>query len=100
MSRYEACTWVGAAHHVPTRAQGGDMDVLDLLTKEHDEAKAVFKRIESSKSDAERKRLWTQLSADLSLHEEMEETLFYPPLKEVAKVEDIVLEGYQEHHVM
>jgi hypothetical protein len=76
------------------------MDVLELLSQEHDEAKKVFKKIEKSESPAERKRLWAELSAALTLHEEMEETLFYPPLKEVAQTEDIVLEGYQEHHVM
>jgi len=36
----------------------------------------------------------------LSLHEKMEESFFYPRLKEAPKTEDLVLEGYQEHHVM
>src|SRR5581483_2868279 len=76
------------------------MDVIDFLTQEHDEAKAAFKKIEGSDAVAEIRQLWTKLSADLSLHEKMEETLFYPPLKEVARTEDLVLEGYQEHHVM
>ena len=31
--------------------------------------------------------------------ERMEEEVFYPPLRENKKTHDIVLEGYQEHHV-
>src|SRR3954452_17377380 len=36
----------------------------------------------------------------LTLHEEIEETFFYPRLKEKSTSEDLVLESYQEHHVM
>src|SRR5437588_11074650 len=36
----------------------------------------------------------------LSLHEELEETLFYPELKRTETTEELILEGYQEHHVM
>jgi hemerythrin-like domain-containing protein len=33
-------------------------------------------------------------------HERMEEDVFYPALREHAKAKDIVLEGYEEHHVI
>jgi len=36
----------------------------------------------------------------LTLHEELEETFFYPPLKKEAAAKDMVLEAYEEHHVM
>jgi hypothetical protein len=75
------------------------MDVLELLTDEHDEAKAVFKKIEKA-DGAAAARLWDQLKGMLSLHEELEETFMYPQLKEERKTEDIILEAYQEHHVM
>jgi len=75
------------------------MDVLRLLEAEHDEAKAVFSKIEKAEGAAA-SRLWDQLKSLLTLHEEMEETLFYPQLKEREQTEDIILESYQEHHVM
>jgi hemerythrin superfamily protein len=75
------------------------MDVLKFLKDDHDEVKGVFKKLEKAKG-AEAKRLWDQLGSMLNLHEEMEETYFYPRLKEAAKTEDLVLEGYQEHHVL
>ncbi len=75
------------------------MDVLKLLTNEHDEAKSVFKNLEKAQG-ADAQRLWDQLKNMLTLHEEMEETLFYPTLKEEKPTEDLILEAYQEHHVM
>ena len=75
------------------------MDVLQLLTDEHDEAKAVFRQIEKA-DGAAAARLWDQLKSMLTLHEEMEETFFYPKLKEEQQTEDLILEAYQEHHVM
>jgi hypothetical protein len=75
------------------------MDVLTFLKDEHDEAKAVFKKLEKAEGAAAQK-LWDQLGSMLSLHEEMEETLFYPPLKKEEAAKDLILEAYQEHHVM
>ena len=75
------------------------MDALQFLKDEHDEAKAVFRKLEKAKG-AEASRLWEELSSMLSLHEELEETYFYPRLREASSTEDLILEGYQEHHVM
>jgi hypothetical protein len=52
------------------------MDVLRFLKAEHDEARAVFKKLEKTERAAAQK-LFDQLSSMLSLHEEMEETFFY-----------------------
>jgi len=54
------------------------MDVLEFLTDEHDEAKAVFRKLEKAKGPTAR-RLFDQLKSMLTLHEELEETFFYPP---------------------
>ena len=75
------------------------MDVLTLLKDEHDEAKGLFQKLEKAEGKTAQ-ALWDDLSSRLSLHEEMEETYFYPELKKAETTEDIVLEGYQEHHVM
>jgi len=75
------------------------MDVLTFLKDEHDEAKQVFKKLEEAEG-AGAGRLWDQLKNMLTLHEELEETFFYPQLKEEKNTEDLILESYQEHHVM
>ena len=75
------------------------MDVLEFLKDEHDEAKSMFSKLEKARG-AEAQRLWDRLRSMLTLHEEMEETHLYPSLKEEPPTEDLILESYQEHHVM
>ena len=75
------------------------MDVLKFLEDEHDEVKQVFKKLEKAEG-ATATRLWNQLKNMLTLHEELEETYFYPQLKQEQNTQDLVLESYEEHHVM
>jgi hemerythrin superfamily protein len=75
------------------------MDVLTLLKNDHDDVKQLFKQIEQAEgSDA--RQLWEEISSKLSLHEELEETLLYPTLKKEEAAKDLILESYQEHHVL
>lgn len=46
-----------------------------------------------------RTELLKTLSAELNLHELVEEKILYPALKAHPEARDIVLEGYQEHHI-
>jgi hemerythrin superfamily protein len=75
------------------------MDALRLLEQQHDEVKELFKKFE--KSDGERAaKLFADIRQRLELHEELEETHLYPQLKQDPKAGELVLESYQEHHVM
>ena len=75
------------------------MDALRLLEQQHDEVKDLFKQLE--KAEGERAgKLFSQIRERLTLHEELEETHLYPQLKEDDKTGELVLESYQEHHVM
>jgi len=75
------------------------MDCLELLKSQHDEAKQLFKELEDAQG-AIAARVWTELKTKLTIHEELEETHLYPELKKEKAAEEIVLEAYQEHHVM
>jgi hemerythrin superfamily protein len=74
------------------------MDALQLLEKEHKGVKALFRKLEKAEG-REASALWEQIKADLIMHEQMEETYLYPPLKEEDRTEDLVLEAYEEHHL-
>jgi hemerythrin superfamily protein len=75
------------------------MDALRLLEQQHDEVKKLFKQIEQAEGERAG-QLFTQIRDRLKLHEELEETHLYPRLKEDKAAGEIVLEAYQEHHVM
>ena len=71
------------------------MDIFQLLKKDHQEAKQLFKRIESGKGD--KMNLFSELRQELMIHMEGEEKLFYPVLKKNDQTKDITEEGIQEH---
>ena len=44
--------------------------------------------------------LFARLKSELTVHEIIEEEIFYPTLKQHPKAKEIVLEGYEEHNVV
>jgi len=78
------------------------MDALALLKDDHDRVKKMLADGEETTERAEKTRteLFTKLKADMLVHERIEEEIFYPALKSHPKAREIVLEGYEEHHVV
>ena len=80
------------------------MDAITMLKTDHDEMKQLLKRLEETTGrdgDAKtRERLFATIKGELTVHEIIEEEIFYPELKGHPKAKDLVLEGYQEHHVV
>lgn len=77
------------------------MDALKLLKEDHDRFKKLLEEGEQTTERARvgRRDLFARLKRGLEIHERMEEEVLYPALKEHPKAKDIVLEGYEEHHV-
>jgi hemerythrin superfamily protein len=79
------------------------MDGFLLLEQDHDRVKRLCKELteETSHQALERKRqLFAAIEAEVKLHEECEEKVLYPTLRANPKLKELVLEGYQEHHVV
>jgi hemerythrin-like domain-containing protein len=78
------------------------MNAIDLLEADHRTLEGVMDDIEASTDRAVKTRaeLFRKFHVLLAAHEVIEETIFYPALKEHPKARDIVLEGYEEHHVV
>jgi hemerythrin-like domain-containing protein len=78
------------------------MDAIKLLKADHDKVKGLLNELESTTERGVKSRaeLFSTIKGELTLHEIVEEEIFYPELKAHPKAEDIVLEGYQEHHVV
>src|SRR5215212_8716469 len=78
------------------------MDALTLLKTDHDKVKKLLTELESTTERGLKRReeLYTTIRKELTVHEIVEEEIFYPTLKEHPKATDIVLEGYEEHHVV
>jgi hemerythrin-like domain-containing protein len=79
-----------------------DVDALTLLKQDHDKVKKLLSEIKETTDRAEKTRgeLFSTIKMELTVHEIIEEEIFYPALKEHPKAKEIVLEGYEEHHVV
>jgi hemerythrin superfamily protein len=78
------------------------MDAIALLKTDHDKVKGLLNELESTTERGVKTRaeLFATIKGELTLHETVEEEIFYPELKAHPKAKDIVLEGYEEHHVV
>jgi hypothetical protein len=79
----------------------GQDDALSLLEKDHRRFEQLLKQGEETTENAVKGRtaLLRTISAELNLHELVEEKVLYPALKLHPEAKDIVLESFQEHHV-
>ncbi|MBA3690089.1 MAG: hemerythrin domain-containing protein [Actinobacteria bacterium] len=78
------------------------MDAITLLKDDHKKVKKILEDLDSTteRGVKTREELFTKVKRELTVHETIEEEIFYPALKEHPKAKDIVLEGYEEHHVV
>ncbi|HEX2148694.1 MAG TPA: hemerythrin domain-containing protein [Actinomycetota bacterium] len=78
------------------------MDAIALLKQDHDEVKKIMEKLDKTteRGVKTREELFTKLKSEMTVHEAIEEEIFYPALKEHPKAKELVLEGYEEHHVV
>ncbi|HEV7810330.1 MAG TPA: hemerythrin domain-containing protein, partial [Candidatus Limnocylindrales bacterium] len=78
------------------------MDAIAMLKADHDKVKELLTRLDSTteRGVKVREELFATIKGELTVHEIIEEEIFYPALKEHPKAKAIVLEGYEEHHVV
>jgi hemerythrin superfamily protein len=79
------------------------MDALTLLEQDHQKVKKLMGEIEKTteRGVKTREELFTKLVHELTVHEKIEEQIFYPAVKDAAKtkkLEEIVTESFEEHH--
>jgi hypothetical protein len=78
------------------------MNAITLLEDDHKDLKKLLEKGDETTERGVKTRaaLLQEIGAKLTAHEKIEEDIFYPALKEHPKAKEIVLEGYQEHHVV
>src|SRR5262245_32917314 len=79
------------------------MDVLDLLTADHNRVRGHFDRFreaEEAGDTATMTELASKITEDLTVHTTVEEEIFYPWARGISgEVGEVVDEGLEEHHV-
>lgn len=73
------------------------MNAIELLKSDHDTVDRLFQKVKATE-EGEHKELFKKIKAELDVHTHIEEKIFYPRLKQEEELEDITLEGIEEHH--
>jgi hemerythrin superfamily protein len=71
------------------------MDAIELLKTQHEEVKALFRKIEKAEEE-EKQDLFEQIADNLAVHATIEEKQFYPATKN-ARTEELLQEAVEEH---
>lgn len=77
-------------------AASKSQDAIALLKEDHREVEKLFKEFESAKGEGRKQELAHQICLELTVHSEIEETIFYPACEGTVE-EDELKEGYVEH---
>ena len=78
------------------------MNAITMLLDDHAKMRKLMTELESTTERGLKIRaeLFSTIKGELTIHEVIEEEIFYPELKAHPKAREIVLEGYEEHHVV
>jgi hemerythrin superfamily protein len=79
----------------------GETNAIELLEADHRRMEDLLKQGEETtvRGVQVRTQLLNTLTRELNAHELIEEKVLYPALQSHPQAKDIVLEGYEEHHV-
>ena len=74
------------------------MNALELLKEDHDRVDKLFQKVEATE-EKEHMVLFEQIMAELEVHTQIEESIFYPQIKEKGdeELKKLVAEGVEEH---
>jgi hemerythrin superfamily protein len=78
------------------------MDIFQILKKDHQTVKELFKKLEATgpRAAKSREKLFSQLKNDLEAHTHGEEETFYSALKEHTEMQDNIEEAMDEHETV
>ena len=78
------------------------MNAIQLLKEDHKKVSGIFEQLEptTERATKTREELFGKLNQELDIHARIEESIFYPAIKQAAETREIVLEGFEEHHVI
>jgi hemerythrin superfamily protein len=73
------------------------MDALDLLMQDHKTLKRLFKQAKNAKDVKKQRRIFAHINTELSIHDYIEETVFYPEMEQYEELKEMMEEALEEH---
>jgi hypothetical protein len=88
------------AVHLVRNAVTREQTAIDLLKSQHEEVKALFKKIEKATIRAQKTKLFDELAEKLVGHDAIEREIFYPACEKGMGMTDLLGEALVEHGVV
>ncbi len=78
------------------------MNAFTLLKADHKKVAGILEKLDSTteRGVKTREELFAQLKTELDVHTRIEETIFYPAIKEADETRDVTLEALEEHRLV
>ena len=73
------------------------MNALELLKQDHQKVKKLLISATETEDKNEQKRLFKEIKSELDTHARLEETIFYPAVREHKELASMVFESLEEH---
>src|SRR5580658_3055141 len=76
------------------------LDAVDMLKADHQKVRRLFDQLDSitkqGASDAEKGALVAQIRGELSVHESVENEVFFPAVREILRKKDVLQEATED----
>ena len=80
---------------------GEETNIVELLRKDHEKVKSLFREFESAEEAIQKMKIVQQAISELEVHASAEEKIFYPAVRQDSPDAGPTLdESFEEHHVM
>jgi hypothetical protein len=80
-----------------TRSRSRQPDAIAMLRADHERVSEAFARFERLTGHERKEKLVEQICADLDVHTQLEEELFYPAVRAAIRDDDLMDEAVVEH---
>ena len=86
-----------ASTRASRRKPSTPQDAIQLLRADHRKVQDLFDQFEKARGDDRKAELAHEICAELKVHAQIEEEIFYPAAREVLKEQDLLDEATVEH---
>jgi len=97
MPTQASTTHTSTATRSSENRRSAPQDAIQLLRADHRKVQALFDQFEKARGDDKKVELAQEICAELKVHAQIEEEIFYPAARKALKKQDLIDEATVEH---
>ena len=97
MPTQASTTHTSTAARSSEKRRSAPQDAIQLLRADHRKVQGLFDQFEKARGDDRKAELAQEICAELKVHAQIEEEIFYPAARKALKEQDLIDEATVEH---